>query len=262
MKKRNTLKNLYIILVYLFLFLPIFVIILFSFNTSSLNIVFEGFTLNWYKEMIGNTYLLDALKNTLIVAGISTVVSTFIGTISAIALKKYDFPLKNIIMKCLYIPIVIPEVVLGIALLSTYTFFKFNLGLWTITLSHIAFSIPFVVVSVRSSLNMLNDRIYDAAEDLGASEIKTIFKVIIPSISSGISSGALLALTLSFDDVIISYFTSGPGSNTLPLYLYSILKSGVKPDVNALATLMILFILIIITIYILINYKKQVRYSK
>lgn len=262
MKKKNIFKNIYIILVYLFLFMPIFVIVLFSFNSSSLNIVFENFTFDWYREMFRNTYLLDALKNTLIVASISTVVSTVIGTFSAIALKRYDFPLKSLIMKCLYIPIVIPEIVLGIALLSTYSFFKINLGLWTIILSHIAFSIPFVIVSVRSSLNMLNDNIYDAAADLGANEVKTVLKVIIPSVKSGISSGALLALTLSFDDVIISYFTAGPGSNTLPLYLYSILKSGVKPDVNALATLMIIFIFVIITAYILFNFKRQVRVKK
>ena len=246
MKKRDFLKNIYIFLVFLFLFLPILVIILFSFNTSSLNIVFEGFTLDWYKELFTNDSLLGALKSTLFVA----------------FLNRYNFPLKKLVMKCLYVPIVIPEIVLGIALLSTYSFFRLNLGLWTIILSHIAFSIPFVVVSVKSSLDMLDNNLYDAASDLGASNLKTMFYVILPSIKSGISSGALLALTLSFDDVVISYFTSGPGSNTLPLYLYSIIKSGVKPDVNALATLMIIFILIIISIYILINYKRQVKYNQ
>lgn len=262
MKKRNFLKNLYIFIVFLFLFLPILVIILFSFNTSSLNIVFEGFTLQWYSELFTNVSLLNALKSTLIVAFISTLVSVVVGTISAIALNRYDFAFKKVIMKCLYIPIVIPEIVLGIALLSTYSFFKLDLGLWTIILSHIAFSIPFVVVSVKSSLDMLDNHLYEAANDLGANSLKTIIYVIIPSIRSGISSGALLALTLSFDDVVISYFTSGPGSNTLPLYLYSIIKSGVKPDVNALATIMILCILFIISIYILINYKRQVKYNQ
>ncbi len=262
MKKSELFKNLYIFLVFLFLFLPIFVIILFSFNTSSLNIVFEGFTLDWYKELVTNDSLLDALKSTLFVAFVSTLISTLIGTLSAISLKKYNFPLKKLVMRCLYVPIVIPEIVLGIALLSTYSFFKFNLGIWTIILSHIAFSIPFVVVSVKSSLDMLDNDLFDAASDLGASNLKTIFYVIIPSVKTGISSGALLALTLSFDDVVISYFTSGPGSNTLPLYLYSIIKSGVKPDVNALATLMIIFILLIISIYILINYKRQVKNSQ
>ena len=143
MKKRDFLKNLYIFLVFLFLFLPILVIILFSFNTSSLNIVFEGFTLDWYKELFTNDSLLDALKSTLFVAFISTLVSTIIGTLSAIALNRYNFPLKKLVMKCLYVPIVIPEIVLGIALLSTYSFFRLNLGLWTIILSHIAYSIHY-----------------------------------------------------------------------------------------------------------------------
>ncbi len=262
MNKSIRLKNLYIILVFLFLFLPIFVIIFFSFNTSKLNIIFEGFTLDWYRKLFTNTYLLEALLNTIIVAVVSTIVSVIIGTISAIALKKYNFIGKNIINKLLYIPIVIPEIVLGIALLSTYTFFKLNLGLGTIILSHIAFSIPFVVVSVKTSLDSLNPNLYDVAADLGANNFKTMINIILPSIIPGISSGMLLAFTLSLDDVVISYFTAGPGSNTLPLYLYSIIKSGVTPDVNALATLMIVAILTIITIYVIINYKKQLKLGK
>lgn len=259
MNKSVKLKNLYIVLVFIFLFLPIMVIAFFSFNDSNLNIVFEGFTLEWYKTLFENTYLLESLKNTLIVAFISTSVSTIIGTLSAIALDEYDFHFKGFLNKLLYIPIVIPEIVMGISLLSTYTLFKIDLGMGTIILSHIAFSIPFVIVSVRTSLDSLNKNLYDVASDLNAPRGRTLWEVIIPSILPGILSGALLAFTLSLDDVVISYFTAGPGSNTLPLYLYSIIKTGVTPDVNALATLMILTILIIMTIYIIINYRKQMR---
>lgn len=249
--KKNIFKNVYIILTFLFLFFPIFVLVLYSFNDSDLNIVFEGFTLRWYKEIFYNHELIEAFANTILIAVFSTVISTVIGTLSAIGLHKYDFPFKNILNKLLYIPIVIPEIVLGISLLSIYTLFKLELSIWTILLSHVAFSIPFVIVSVRTVLNERGNNQEEAAYDLGASKMDTLFKVTIPSISSGIKSGAILAFTLSMDDVIISYFTAGPGSNTLPLKIYSMIKSGITPDVYALTAIMlflITFILIISTV--------------
>ena len=148
MKNNKHLDNLVIILVFIFLFLPIFVLVLFSFNTSELNIIFEGFTLHWYKELFSNRSLLEALMNTMIVAVTSTIVSTIIGTISAYGLYKYDFKGKTIINELLYVPIVLPEIVLGIALLSIYTLMKLELGMFTLILAHISFSIPFVIISV------------------------------------------------------------------------------------------------------------------
>lgn len=259
MKNNKIIDNLCIFLVFSFLFLPILVIILFSFNTSSLNIVFEGFTFDWYKELFNNKTLLEALYNTLIVAFVSTIISTIIGTISAYSLKKYNFPFKNIILELLYIPIVIPEIVLGISLLAIYTLFKLELGLFTLILAHICFSIPFVIINVRSVLDNMDPNIEKAASDLGASKLKTFFYVVIPTISPGILSGAQLALTLSLDDVVISYFTAGPGSNTLPLHVYSIIKTGVTPDVNALITIMLLFVFVILTISTIINLKRLRR---
>ncbi len=259
MKNNKIIDNLCIFLVFSFLFLPILVIILFSFNTSSLNIVFEGFTFDWYKELFNNKTLLEALYNTLIVAFVSTIISTIIGTISAYALKKYNFPFKNIILELLYIPIVIPEIVLGISLLAIYTLFKLELGLFTLILAHICFSIPFVIINVRSVLDNMDPNIEKAASDLGASKLKIFFYVVIPTILPGILSGAQLALTLSLDDVVISYFTAGPGSNTLPLHVYSIIKTGVTPDVNALITIMLLFVFVILTISTIINLKRLRR---
>lgn len=259
MKNNKIIDNLCLFLVFTFLFLPILVIILFSFNTSSLNIIFEGFTFDWYKELFNNKTLLEALYNTLIVAFTSTIISTIIGTISAYALKKYDFPFKNIILELLYIPIVIPEIVLGISLLAIYTLFKLELGLFTLILAHICFSIPFVIINVRSVLDNMDPNIEKAASDLGASKLKTFFYVVIPTILPGILSGAQLALTLSLDDVVISYFTAGPGSNTLPLHVYSIIKTGVTPDVNALITIMLLVVFVILTISTIINLRKLRR---
>lgn len=255
-------KNFYIGLVLLFLYLPILVLIIFSFNTSSLNILFEGFTFKWYGELLNNVSLLEALKNTLIVSITSTLISTIIGTISAFALKKYDFKGKKIINQLLYIPIVIPEIVLGIALLSIYTFLHVELGLGTLILSHIAFSLPFVIISVRAVLDSMPSNIEDAAKDLGASNIKTFWNVIVPTIMPGITSGAFLAFTLSLDDVVISYFTAGPGSNTLPLQIYSMIKTGVTPDVNALSTLILLAVFLVLgisTILQIRNIKRQVK---
>lgn len=256
MKNNKILDNLVIILVFIFLFLPIFVLVLFSFNTSELNIIFEGFTLHWYKDLFSNRSLLEALFNTLLVAVTSTVVSTIIGTISAYGLYKYDFKGKTIINELLYVPIVLPEIVLGIALLSIYTLMKLELGMFTLILAHISFSIPFVIISVRSVLSSMDPNLEKAASDLGASDATTFFKVILPSLLPGVMSGAQLAFSLSLDDVVISYFTAGPGSNTLPLHIYSIIKTGVTPDVNALITLMLLAIFTVLTISMVVNLKK------
>lgn len=257
MRHNKLLDNISLWLVFIFLFLPILVLIVFSFNTSKLNIVFEGFTLRWYGELFKNSMLLEALLNTMIVAVVSTVVSTIIGTISAYALKRYNFPMKKFINELLYIPVVIPEIVLGISLLCVYSLFKMELGMCTLILSHIAFSIPFVIINVNSVMDMMNPHLEEAASDLGAGKIKTFFKVVLPSLVPGILSGAQLAFTLSLDDVVISYFTAGPDSNTLPLQVFSMIKTGVSPDVNALITIMLLVISIILTISMCINLRKM-----
>lgn len=244
MRHNKLLDNICLWVVFIFLFLPIFVLVVFSFNTSRLNIVFEGFTLRWYGELFKNPMLLEALWNTLLVAVISTVISTIIGTMSAYALRRFDFPMKKFINELLYIPVVIPDIVLGISLLCIYALIKLELGMFTLILSHIAFSIPYVIINVSSVMEMMNPNLEEAASDLGASKLKTFFYVVLPSLLPGIFSGAQLAFTLSLDDVVISYFTAGPESNTLPLQVFSMIKTGVTPDVNALITIMLLIIFI------------------
>ena len=256
MKYNKHLDNLCLFLIFSFLFLPIGILILFSFNTSRLNILFEGFTLHWYKDLFQNTLLLEALKNTLIVSVVSTIISTIIGTISAYALHKFKFPLKNLVNELLYIPIVIPEIVLGISLLCVYTLLKLELGMFTLILAHICFSIPFVVISVRSVLETMDPNLEKVASDLGASKLKTFFYVVIPTLMPGILSGAQLAFTLSLDDVVISYFTSGPNSNTLPLHIYSMIKTGITPDVNALITIILIIICLVLTLSTLFKLRR------
>lgn len=244
MRHNKILDNICLWIVFSFLFLPILVLVVFSFNTSRLNIVFDGFTLRWYFELFKNPMLLESLWNTLLVAIISTVISTIVGTMSAYALKKFDFPMKKFINELLYIPVVIPDIVLGISLLCIYALIKLELGMFTLILSHIAFSIPYVIINVNSVIDMMNSNLEEAASDLGASKMKTFFYVVLPSLLPGILSGAQLAFTLSLDDVVISYFTAGPESNTLPLQVFSMIKTGVTPDVNAMITIMLLIILV------------------
>lgn len=259
MKHNKIVDNLYLTLVYIFLFLPIFILFIFSFNTSELNIVFEGFTLKWYKELFQNKMLLGALGNTLLVAIVSTVISTIIGTMSAYALKKFNFKLKRFINELLYIPVVLPEIVLGISLLCIYTVLKLELGMVTLILAHISFSIPYVIISVRSVLDNMNPNLEEAASDLGANKLSTFFYITIPTMLPGILSGAQLAFTLSLDDVVVSYFTAGPNSNTLPLQIYSMIKTGVNPSVNALITILLLIIFAVLTISMLISLKNMKR---
>lgn len=250
------LNKFYIGLVLFFLYLPIIILIVYSFNSSRMNIIFESFTFSWYKDLFSNRELLDAFINTMIIAVVSTVISTIVGTISAIGIDKYNFKLKKLVNILIYIPIVIPEIVLGISLLSMYTLVKLDLGMFTLILSHIAFSIPFVIVSVRSSLSEMIKTYEEAAYDLGANKFMTFFKITLPMIMPGVISGATLAFTLSLDDVVISYFTAGPGSNTLPLKIYSMIKTGITPDVNALSTLMLLVTIIILTSSVIIQSRK------
>lgn len=259
MNKNTLSKNIMIVLTFIFLYAPIIVLVIYSFNKSRMNVIWTGFTLDWYKRLFENTDLLEAFRNTLLIAGISTITSTIIGTISALGLYKYNFPLKKLVNRLIYIPIVIPEIVLGISLLSVFTMANLKLGLVSIIISHIAFSIPFVITSVRSTLNLLPKEYEEAAIDLGANKFNVFTKVTLPLIMPGVVSGGLLALTLSMDDVVISYFTAGPGSNTLPLQIYSIIKTGITPDVNALSTLILLVTIIVLTLAAIIQSKKIAR---
>lgn len=238
----------YACLVYLFMYIPIIVVIVFSFNTSKMNIIFEGFTFEWYIRMFDNRQLMDAFKNTLIVAGVSTAISIVIGTLCAVGLYRFEFKLKSLISNSLYIPIAIPEIVFGIALLVFFSSLNLNTNMLTLIFSHVTFSMPFVVITVRSRIAGFDRSIEEAARDLGANEFHTFMRVTLPMIMPGVISGGMLALTMSLDDVVISFFTSGPDSTTLPLKILGMVKKGVSPDVNALSTLMIvgtIFIMVI-----------------
>ncbi|HOO29039.1 MAG TPA: ABC transporter permease subunit [Lachnospiraceae bacterium] len=245
---KKVLQNLFIVLVFLFLYIPIFMVIVFSFNTSKINIVWEGFTIQWYGSFFQNRTLMESLWISLLIAVMSTAISTVIGTLGALGLSKFNFKGKDLIDQLLYIPVVIPEVVLGVALLCIYSTLNMDLGIGTITLSHVTFCIPFVVINVRARLAGFDKCLEEAAMDLGANPVLTFFKITLPLLMPGVAAGALLSFSLSLDDVIISFFVTGPGSTTLPLKILSMVKTGVTPEVNALSTIIMFTVMIIISI--------------
>lgn len=235
----------YTFLIYMFLYVPILILIVFSFNDSKLNAIWTGFTLKWYSKLMQNQGVLEATKNSLYVAFFSTIISTMIGTLAAVGMYRYSFRGKSVLDGLLYIPVVIPEIVLGVALLAFFVMVKIPLGLLTLVLAHITFSIPFVVVVVKARLEGFDRSLEEAAMDLGANQFQTFLKVTLPVIFPGILAGALMALTLSLDDVIISFFVAGPASTTLPLKVFSMVKFGVSPEINALSTILLLFVITI-----------------
>lgn len=244
-KKKKTVGILYSLLMYTFLYIPIIVLIIFSFNQSKLNAVWTGFTLDWYKKLATNYSLLTALKNSLLIAFVSSIASVMIGTLTAIGLYRYNFKGKAVMDGLLYIPIVIPEIVLGIALLSFFKMLNMDMGMITLILAHITFSISFVVVVVRSRLEGFDRSIEEAAMDLGATPFQTFMKVTLPTIMPGVVAGGLLAFTLSLDDVIISFFVSGTSSTTLPMKIFAMVKFGVTPEINALSTVLIVLTVLV-----------------
>ncbi len=246
---RKTVSILFCSLVYLFLFLPIGVIVVNSFNATTTKPyqTWKGFTFDWYGKLFDNSTLLNAFGTTMAIALISTLLSTAIGTIAAVGMYKYKFKGKNVIDGLLYIPVVIPEIVLGISLLTLFSNTHIPRGMLTLVLAHTTFAIPYVIFNVRARLSGYDNSIEEASLDLGANRITTFFHITLPVLAPGIGGGALLAFTLSIDDVIVSYFTNGQ-VKTFPLKVMESIKSGVAPDVNALSTLILIGTILLVVL--------------
>jgi spermidine/putrescine transport system permease protein len=236
----------YASLIYLFLYVPIAVLMLYSFNKSKLNAVWTGFTVAWYGKLFHNSAILEAMQTSVMLALITTIAATMIGTLAAVGMYRYHFRGKTALEGIIFLPIVIPEIVMGISMLALFSQMKVPLGFWTLAAAHITFSIPFVIVVVRARLAGFDKSIEEAAMDLGATPWQTFLKVTLPVIAPGVMAGALLTFTLSIDDVVISFFVAGPGSTTLPLKIFSMVKFGVTPEINALSTLMLIVTLCIV----------------
>ncbi len=267
--RRSPWLTLTTVLVYLFMYAPIVVLVVFSFNASRTNVVFTGVVnqgpcgpFYWYCQLFQNRDVLDATRNTLIIAFTSTIISTVVGTMGALALQRYTFRGRDLAETTMYFPIVTPEIVMGIGILVMFSAVfgwinstlglppdqRLSLGLGTVILSHIAFSVPFVILTVRARLHGFDNRVEEAAMDLGANEWTTFRRVTLPLIAPGVLAGAMLAFTLSLDDFIITFFTTGPGATTLPIYVYGLLRRIVTPEVNALSTIWIFVVLVAVAI--------------
>ena len=247
-KLENFIKKSYLFIIFLFLYTPIITLMIFSFNESKTMGKWTGFTLKWYKELFSNDRLMSALYYTILIAVLASVIATIVGTISAIAISQMSGKLKSLILNINYLPVLNPDIVTGIALMSLFIFLKFNFGFTTMLLAHITFDIPYVILSVLPKLRQLPENTLDAAADLGATPLYALWKVIIPQIKPGIFSGFLMAFTMSIDDFVISFFTTGPGVTNLSIEIYSMARRGIKPEINALSTLMFITVLALLLI--------------
>lgn len=250
----KTVSRLYMALVYLFLYAPIFILIIFSFNDSSTmsRSVWSGFSLRWYRQLFQDRLIMEALQNTLIIALISSLGATAIGTAAAIGINGMKRFTRKAVMNITNLPMVNPEIVTGVSLMLLFVFFAramggVSLGMVSLILAHVTFSLPYVILSVLPKLRQMDPHLYEAAQDLGCPPVKSFLKVVLPEIIPGVVTGMIMAFTLSIDDFVISYFTSGT-TQTLPIYIYSMTRKRISPEINALSTLLFGTILVLLLI--------------
>ena len=235
-------------LVYLFLYLPVAVLVVFSFNAGRQTAVWEGFTLDWYRRLAEDGRLLGAVRNSLLVAGTTTLIATVLGTLAALALARQAFRGRRSTEITLFLPIILPEVILGAALLTFFGAVGLRLSIWTVVIAHVVFCVSYVAFVVRARLAGLDPSLLEAARDLGAGPFETFRRVTLPLILPGVAAGALLVFTLSIDDYVVTSFVAGVGATTLPLHIYSMLKVGVTPEVNAVSTLLLAGTMVLIAL--------------
>jgi len=244
---KNRLSKLYLYLIFIFLYAPIIILIIYSFNESKYR-VWTGFSLKWYIELFHNRQIMEALYNTIFVAVIASVLSTIIGTAAAIGIDGLKRWQKSTIMNVTMLPVLNPDIVTGISLMLLFYICKLPTGRFTLIMAHMAFCIPYVILSVMPKLKQVNSSTYEAALDLGATPVLATIKVTLPEIMPGVITGLLMAFTLSIDDFIVSYFTTGPGVENLSILIYNAAKKGVSPSINALSALMFSVILILLIV--------------
>ncbi len=238
----------YLGLIYAMLYLPIIVLVVMSFNESKIGYTWGGFSLKWYESLFNNQAMLDAFWHSIVLGLVAATVSTLIGTLTALALHRYNFRGKGLLNGLLFVLMMSPEIVLAISLLALFLLIGLQLGFISLLLAHITFCLPFVVITVFARLSSLDERLMEAARDLGANESTMVRTVLIPVILPAVMAGWLLAFTLSLDDVVVSTFVTGPSYEILPLRIYSMVRVGLKPEVNAIGTLLLAASLILVII--------------
>lgn len=247
----------YLAAIYLFFYFPIAVLIVYSFNNSAYSMLWHGFTWDWYRQLFHDTNLIIVALHSLGIGVLAATIAAGLGTLAAVCLYRYQFFGKNILHALMFILIVSPDIVMGISLLILFSTLKAELGFWTLLLSHITFCIPFVTVTVYSRITGVDKNIFEAARDLGADDFTAFKRVIIPLLWPAILAGWLLSFTLSLDDVIISFFVTGPDFQILPLQIYSLVRLGMKPELNALCSVLFGITLLIVFISQIVLKKKQ-----
>lgn len=240
------LRNLFMFVVYAYLYIPIIILVGNSFNADRYGLTWKGFSLDWYEKLMNNHTLIEAATHSIVIAFLAASLATLIGSLTAIALYRYKFRGKQAVSGMLFIVMMSPDIVMAVSLLALFTMVSISLGFWSLLLAHITFCLPYVVVSVFSRLKGFDIKMLEAARDLGASEVTILRKIIMPLALPAIISGWLLSFTISLDDVVVSSFVSGVSYEILPLKIFSLVKTGVTPEVNALATIMIVISLILV----------------
>lgn len=255
------ISKIYMALLVMFLYVPIFVLVVFSFNTTKSRTVFEGFTFDWYIRLFQNELILTSLRNTIIISVLAAVISTILGTAAAIGINNMKKLPKAIVMNINNFPIINPEIVTGVSLMLLFVFFaarmNFSFGFGTLLIAHITFDVPYVILNVMPKFRQMNPNLYEAAQDLGCNSFKAFFKVVLPEIMPGIVSGFLMSFTFSLDDFIISYFTSGATSQTLPITIYSMTRRKISPEINALSTIIFLVVVVVLIVKNMIENKNS-----
>ncbi|GKX54488.1 spermidine/putrescine transport system permease protein PotC [Leminorella grimontii] len=239
--------------VYAFLYIPIVILIVNSFNVAKYGVTWRGFTTQWYEILMNNDSLLQAAGHSVVIASLSATFATLIGSLTAVALYRYQFRGKPFVSGMLFVVMMSPDIVMAISLLALYMLLGLSLGFWTLMLAHITFCLPFVTITVYSRLKGFDVRMLEAARDLGAGEFTIMRKIVLPLAMPAVVAGWLLSFTLSMDDVVVSSFVTGPSYEILPLKIYSMVKVGMSPEVNALATIMLVFSLILVLVSQLIQ---------
>lgn len=253
MKKNSKFANLYLVIIFLLMYLPIGVVIVFSFNEAKLPVRFTGFSLKWYQELMGDSAMLQALVNSLILGAASCFVSAVIGTFGAVGLSRLHLKSKGILEYISILPLMIPEIILGMVLMAFFYMLNLPFGMLTLLIGHTVFCVPYILMEVKARLVGMDPSLEEAARDLGASSMRAFFDITLPLIMPAVVSGSLLAFAMSMDDVVISIFINGPKLSTLPIKVYTQIKTGVTPEVNALCTIMLAFTLIVLLLYSLIR---------
>lgn len=248
---RTGIKRIYIGLIFLFLYAPIFTLIVLSFNASKTRAKWEGFSFKWYISLFENEAIIQALQNTLMIAFLSALIATVLGTMACISLQSMKRKNRAVLIGITNIPMLNAEIVTGISLMLLFISLGVTFGFTTILLAHITFNIPYVILSVMPRMKQLNPSTYEAALDLGASQLQAFFKVVFPDILPGIISGFFMAFTMSLDDFIITHFTKGPGIDTLSTKIYTEVRKGIKPEMYSLSTIIFVTVLVLM---LLVNY--------